>query len=99
MEIPSSVDVPLTPELQQFVTSHVQSGHYCSAAQVLLEGLRQLEDRERSDEEAFEAFKAKVQRGAAQAERGELVHPDVVLENIAAMKRARAAERSLKAAS
>ena len=95
----TTVTVSLTPELERFVESQIHLGRYATAGEVYLAALRLLEDREREIIASYPELKAKLERAVAQAERGELHHPDVVLEDIAALKRARAAERALKAAS
>jgi antitoxin ParD1/3/4 len=90
MPIRTSLNVSLTPELEQFVQGRVESGRYQTASEVVREGLRLLELQERDREEAFRALKAKLARASAQADRGEFVDPDEVLKKIDAMKRKRA---------
>jgi len=87
----TSLNVSLTPELNQFVQERVATGRYQTASEVVREGLRLLESQERDREAAFAELKAKLQRGAAQAERGELVDPDETLKKIEELKRRRAA--------
>jgi len=67
----SSLNVSLTPELEKFVQGRVASGRYQTASEVVREGLRLLEQQEMDREEAFAALKKKLQRAAAQSERGE----------------------------
>jgi len=81
--------------LGKFVHDRVASGRYQTASEVVREGLRLLEQQERDREAAFAALKAKLERGAAQADRGELVDPDEVLKKIEALKsRRRTAEQT-----
>jgi antitoxin ParD1/3/4 len=94
MAIRTSLNVSLTPELDQFVQQRVATGRYQTASEVIREGLRLLEHQERDREAAFLALKKKLDRGAAQAERGEFVDPDEVLKKIESRKRQRAAERT-----
>lgn len=94
MAVRTSLNVSLTPELDQFVQDRVATGRYQTASEVIREGLRLLEHQERDRETAFVALKAKLQRGAAQADRGELVEPDEVLRKIEARKRRRGAEKA-----
>lgn len=95
MAVRTSLNVSLTPELGQFVLDRVASGRYQTASEVVREGLRLLEQQERDREVAFAALKAKLERGAAQAERGELVDPDDVLKKIEVLKgRRRASEQA-----
>lgn len=94
MPLHPTLDISLTPELEQFIQQRVVSGQYQTASEVVREGLRLLEQQERDREAPFVALKAKLERGAAQAERGELVDPDVVLkkiEKLAQQRRARQA--------
>ena len=54
MPIRVSLNVSLTPELEQFVESRVASGRYQTASEVIREGLRLLEEREQTREAALE---------------------------------------------
>jgi antitoxin ParD1/3/4 len=90
----TSLNVSLTPELDQFVQERVATGRYQTASEVVREGLRLLEHQERDRRIVFAALKAKLKRGAAQADRGEFVEPDAVLKQIAASKRRRKAAKA-----
>ncbi len=85
-----SVNVSLSPELERFVKGRVATGRYQTASEVVREGLRLLEAQERQGEEALNALKATLDRGAAQADRGEFIDPGQVLGNIDARRRQRA---------
>jgi antitoxin ParD1/3/4 len=89
----TSLNVSLTPELDQFVQERVATGRYQTASEVIREGLRLLERQERDREAAFAALKVKLKRGADQAERGELVEWDDVLKKIEALKLRRKAAK------
>ena len=91
MPAKNSLNVSLTPQLDRFVQDRVASGRYQTASEVVREGLRLLELQEREREEAFAALKAKLARGAAQADRRELIDPEDVLRKIDARKKRRAA--------
>jgi antitoxin ParD1/3/4 len=82
MAIRTSLNVSLTPELEQFVQSRVKSGRYQTASEVIREGLRLLEEREQAREAAVEELRAKIRHGAEQADRGELIDGDAVFEEI-----------------
>ena len=69
----TSMNVSLTPELEQFVQSRVASGLYQTASEVVREGLRLLEEREQARATALEELRAKIRRGIEQADRGELL--------------------------
>ena len=89
----TSLNVSLTPELDQFVQQRVATGRYQTASEVVREGLRLLEHRERDREAALVALKTKLERGAGQADRGELVDPDETLKKIETLKRRRPTEK------
>jgi antitoxin ParD1/3/4 len=78
----TTVNVSLTPELDAFVQSRVASGRYQTASEVVREALRLLEHREKEREEAFRQLKARLERGAEQAERGELLDGDEVFDEL-----------------
>lgn len=82
MPIRTSLNVSLTPELEQFVQSRLASGRYQTASEVIREGLRLLEEREQAREAALEEIRAKIRRGAEQADRGELLDGDAVFEEL-----------------
>jgi antitoxin ParD1/3/4 len=92
MPIRTSLNVSLTPELEQFVQSRVASGLYQTASEVIREGLRLLEERERARDAALEALRAKIRRGAEQADRGELLDGEAVFEEIRQLSARRRAE-------
>ncbi len=82
MPIRSSMNVSLTPELEEFVQSRVASGRYQTASEVVREGLRLLEEREQSRATALKELRAKIRRGIEQADRGELLDGDTVFEEV-----------------
>jgi antitoxin ParD1/3/4 len=82
MAIRSSMNVSLTPELQHFVESRVATGRYQTASEVVREGLRLLEERERARDTALEELRAKIKLGIAQADRGEFTDGESVFEEI-----------------
>jgi len=81
----TTVNISLTPELDRFLQSRVKSGRYQTTSEVVREALRLLERQEREREEAFLQLKAKLKKGAAQAERGELLDGDEVFEELREM--------------
>jgi antitoxin ParD1/3/4 len=82
MAVRTSLNVSLTPELEQFVQDRVKSGRYQTASEVVREGLRLLEQQEREREAAVEALKGKLQRAAAQEQRGEVVDGEAFLDGL-----------------
>jgi antitoxin ParD1/3/4 len=93
MAIRSSMNVSLTPELEQFVQSRVATGRYQTASEVVREGLRLLEERERAREIALKELRAKIRRGVEQADRGELIDGDSVFEEIRQLSARRRAKK------
>jgi antitoxin ParD1/3/4 len=69
----SSLNVSLTPQLEQFIESRLATGRYQTASEVIREGLRLLEFQERDREAAFKALKKKLRHAAGQARRGEVM--------------------------
>lgn len=94
----SSLNVSLTPELERFVHHRVATGRYQTASEVVREGLRLLEQQERERDAAFDALKAKLDRAAGQADRGEFVSPEDVLAKIEALKQKRRQRRAAEEA-
>ena len=82
MPIRASMNVSLTPELEQFVQSRVASGRYQTASEVIREGLRLLEEREEARETALRELRAKLRRAIEQADRGEFLDGEMVFEEI-----------------
>lgn len=71
------MNVSLTPELEKYVDSKVQSGMYHTASEVIREGLRLLKEREELHQRKLIDLRAAVQVGIDQADRGEVVALDV----------------------
>src|SRR3954451_20924140 len=71
----TTMNVSLTPELNEFVASRVTSGRYQSSSEVVREGLRLLQDHET----ALEAVRQKIAAGLEQAKRDELLDGEEVM--------------------
>jgi antitoxin ParD1/3/4 len=69
----TTVNVSLTPELEEFLQSRVASGCYQTTSEVVRDALRLLQRQERERDEGFDRLKERLSRGAAEAERGELL--------------------------
>lgn len=76
------VPVSLTPEQRRFVQRQVDSGRYRTPEDVLLDGLRHLEEMERFIEENREDIRRKIEEGAASEERGEFVDGEEVFAEL-----------------
>lgn len=90
----TTLNVSLTPELDQFVQDRVASGRYQTASEVVREGLRLLENQESERSARFQALKSRLEAASAAAERGELFDPQCVWDDIAEMKRERAKRKA-----
>ena len=78
----TTVNISLTPELDAFLQSRVKSGRYQTTSEVVREALRLLQRQEKERDQAFQQLKLKLDRGAGQAERGELLNGDKVFEEL-----------------
>jgi|ERR1700722_2427194 len=78
----TTVNISLTPELGAFLQNRVKSGRYQTTSEVVREALRLLQNQEKEREEGLKQLKAKLQRGAAEAGRGELLEADEVFEEL-----------------
>jgi antitoxin ParD1/3/4 len=72
------MNVSLTPELEKFVESKVESGLYNNASEVVRESLRLLKEHD----EIRVKWREQIERGWLQAQRGELVDGDKALRNL-----------------
>ena len=81
----TTVNISLTPELDAFLQSRVKSGRYQTTSEVVREALRLFERHERERDEAFQQLKSKLENGASQAERGELLDGDKVFDELRQM--------------
>jgi antitoxin ParD1/3/4 len=66
----TAMNVNLTPQLEEMVREKVASGRYNNASEVIREALRLLADHERI---RYEAFKAAVNKGFEELDRGEVI--------------------------
>jgi antitoxin ParD1/3/4 len=69
------MNVSLTPELEEFVSSKVGSGRYNSASEVVREALRLLEEHDSARAAQLAAFNGELGRRLASLDRGETVDP------------------------
>jgi antitoxin ParD1/3/4 len=56
-------NINLTPEMDLFVDSKIQSGQYANASEVLRAGLRALEEDEQENQAKLQALRSAVQAG------------------------------------
>ena len=85
------MNISLTKELEEFVTSKVGSGRYLSASEVVRAGLRLLEHEEELLELQRIELRKAIAVGVAQLDRGEAVSGAEVFEKARKTLRARRA--------
>jgi antitoxin ParD1/3/4 len=77
------MNVSLTPELEEYVSTKVQSGRYNSASEVVREALRFLEEHESARAAQLAEFNQELGRRLASLDRGEVVDPAVARARLA----------------
>lgn len=77
-----TLNVSLTPELEALVAERVESGRYLTASEVVREGLRLLEERDRLRDEALLGVRRKIEEGLSSLERGETVDGEALLAEL-----------------
>lgn len=78
----NSLNVHLTPELEQLIQSKVKSGRYNSASEVVREALRLLEQRDEVFTLRKEEIRKQIEEGWQSAKRGEIVDGAEVFDRI-----------------
>ncbi len=76
------MNISLTPEIEQFIQGQISSGQYASADDVILEGIRLLQQRERIYQGQFEELKKEIAIGIEAADRGELIDAEIVFQQL-----------------
>lgn len=76
------MNVSLTPELEQFIQSQVESGQYTSADEVIMASIKLLEERERIYKGRFEELRKEIMIGIEASERGEVVDGETVFREL-----------------
>ncbi len=76
------MNVSLTPEIEQFIQSQVESGKYASADEVILAALKAFEERERIYKGRFEELRREIMLGVKASERGKVVDSEIVFSQL-----------------
>ena len=71
------MNVSLTPELEKFVNTKVNTGRYNSASEVVREALRLLEENDRVRAQQLKEFNQELGNRLAALDGGEKVNPEV----------------------
>ncbi|MEH2256473.1 type II toxin-antitoxin system ParD family antitoxin [Nostoc sp.] len=74
--------VSLTPELEQFIQSQVESGKYSSSEEVILAAIKQLEVKENIYKGRFEELQRSIMIGVEASERGEVIDGETVFHQL-----------------
>jgi antitoxin ParD1/3/4 len=69
------MNVSLTPELEKFVSTKVESGRYNSASEVVREALRLLEEHDSARAAQLAQFNGELGRRLAALDRSEVIDP------------------------
>ncbi|MDR3725616.1 MAG: type II toxin-antitoxin system ParD family antitoxin [Terracidiphilus sp.] len=81
------MNVSLTPELDRFVASKVESGRYTSASEVVREALRLLEEHDQARAAQLASFNQELGARLTSLDRGESVEPEAVRSRLAQKSR------------
>lgn len=93
-----SLNVSLTPELEAYIASKVESGNYVSASEVVREGLRLLQAADDAKLRWIVEAREKVERGWQQAQEGKFVDGEEAMSRIRDQMETTIKERSKKRA-
>jgi antitoxin ParD1/3/4 len=83
------MNVSLTAELEQFVSTKVDSGRYTSASEVVREALRLLEEHDRARSAQIAAFNQELGHRLESLDHGERIDPTAARQRIESKSRAR----------
>ncbi|WP_414623327.1 type II toxin-antitoxin system ParD family antitoxin [Calothrix sp. CCY 0018] len=76
------MSISLTPELEEFIQSQVETGKYASTEEVIIAGIKLLKERERIYQGRFEELKREIAIGVEASERGEVIDGEVVFRQL-----------------
>ena len=87
------MNVHLTPELEHLVQKKVRSGRYNSASEVVREALRLMEQKDELRTVQLQELRSRIDKGLAQAERGEAADGETFMQGLMADLDTRGAKR------
>ena len=76
------MNISLSSEIEQFIQSQVDSGKYASVEEVIMAGIRLLEERERIYKGRFEELRGEILKGVEASERGDFVDGETVFSQL-----------------
>jgi antitoxin ParD1/3/4 len=91
------MNVSLTPELEQLVHQKVKSGRYLSASEVVREGLRLLEERDRLYKARLAELQKEITLGIESSDRGEVYDGEAAIQELREKNQQRMSQSGLNA--
>jgi antitoxin ParD1/3/4 len=76
------MNISFTPELEQFIHNQVASGKYTSTEEVIVAGIKLLEERESIYQGRFEELRREIMLGVEASERGEVINAETVFHQL-----------------
>ena len=76
------MSISLTPELEQFIQNQVKSGKYTSAEEVIIAGIKLLEERESIYRFRFEELRLEIMVGVEASQRGEVIDGEILFHQL-----------------
>ena len=76
------MNISFTPELEQFIQSQVKSGKYASTEEVVVAGIKLLEEREYLYQGRFKELQREIIIGVEVSERGEVIDGETVFHQL-----------------
>ena len=76
------MNISLTPELEQFIQSQVETGKYSSSEEVVLAAIKLLEVKENIYKGRFEELQRSIMIGVEASERGEVIDGETVFHQL-----------------
>lgn len=76
------MNVSLNSEISQLIQTQVESGKYASAEEVILAGIRLLEERSRIYKGRFEELRREITIGVEASDRGEVIDGETVFSQL-----------------
>ncbi|MCV3212759.1 type II toxin-antitoxin system ParD family antitoxin [Plectonema radiosum NIES-515] len=76
------MNVSLTPELEQFIQSQLESGRYASSDELIIAGIKLLEEQERIYKGRFDELQREIIIGIKASEQGEVVDGETVFREL-----------------
>ncbi len=76
------MSISLTPELEQFIQNQVKSGKYTSTEEVIIAGIKLLEERESIYQGRFEELRGEIMVGVEASQRGEVIDGEILFHQL-----------------